>query len=195
APGIASGQLGTFAGNFNGDINVSGTIFAGTKDFKIDHPLDPTNKYLLHASVESSEMKNIYDGMIILDGSGEAQVNLPDWFEALNGDFRYQLTAIGRSSPGLYISEEISGNHFHIAGGTPGTKVSWQVTGVRKDAYAKATPLVVEQAKGPREQGFYIHPELYGAPEEKGIEWARNPAWMQHVKGLRAKESAAFLKR
>ena len=140
-------------------------------------------------------MKNIYDGMITLGGGGEAEVNLPEWFEALNGDFRYQLTAIGRSSPGLYISEEISGNHFHIAGGIPGTKVSWQVTGVRKDAYAKATPLVVEQVKSGREQGFYIHPELFGAPQERGIEWARNPAWMQHVKELRAKESVAFLKR
>jgi len=184
-----------YAGNFSGDINVSGTIFAGTKDFRIDHPLDPANKYLVHASVESSEMKNIYDGMITLGGGGEAEVNLPEWFEALNGDFRYQLTAIGRSSPGLYISEEISGNHFHIAGGIPGTKVSWQVTGVRKDAYAKATPLVVEQVKSGREQGFYIHPELFGAPQERGIEWARNPAWMQHVKELRAKESVAFLKR
>jgi hypothetical protein len=140
-------------------------------------------------------MKNIYDGMITLDASGGAQVNLPGWFEALNGDFRYQLTAIGRSSPGLYISEEISGNQFHIAGGIPGTKVSWQVTGVRKDAYAKATPLIVEPAKSAREQGFYIHPGLFGASEEKGIEWARNPAWMQHVKGLRAKEVASSPKR
>jgi len=82
-----------------------------------------------------------------------------------------------------------------IAGGIPGTKVSWQVTGVRKDAYAKATPLIVEQAKSVREQGFYIHPELYGASEEKGIEWATNPAWMQHVKELRAKEMASPPKR
>jgi len=181
-----------YAGNFNGNINVSGTIFAGTKDFRIDHPLDPANKYLVHASVESSEMKNIYDGMTTLDASGEAQVSLPDWFEALNGDFRYQLTAVGRSSPGLYISEEISGNHFRIAGGIPGAKVSWQVTGVRKDAYAKATPLIVEQEKSAREQGFYIHPELFGAPEEKGIEWARNTAWMKQVKELRTRESAAL---
>jgi hypothetical protein len=195
ARGIAQGLLGSYAGNFNGDINVSGTIFAGTKDFRIDHPLDPANKYLVHASVESSEMKNIYDGMITLDARGEAQVILPEWFEALNGDFRYQLTAIGRSSPGLYISEEISGNHFHIAGGIPGTRVSWQVTGVRKDAYAKATPLIVEQVKSAREQGFYIHPQLFGAPEEQGIEWARNAGWMKHVKELRARESAAFLKR
>ena len=181
---------GCFAGNFTGNLNVSGAITAGTKDFKIDHPLDPANKYLLHASVESSEMKNIYDGRVVLDGRGEAMVQLPDWFEATNGNFRYQLTAIGAPSPGLYIAQEVSGNHFKIAGGTPGVGVSWQVTGVRQDAYAKANPLVVEQKKDVRERGYYIHPELYGAPAEKGIEWARNSAWMQRVRELRAGDYA-----
>jgi hypothetical protein len=170
-------------------VNVSGAITAGTKDFKIDHPLEPANKYLLHASVESAEMMNIYTGNVMLDGNGRAMVQLPDWFEVVNGDFRYQLTAVGAPSPGLYIAQEISGHHFQIAGGTPGTKVSWQVTGVRRDAYAKANPLVVEQSKNARERGYYIHPELYGAPEEKGIEWARNPKWMQQVKQLRMQQS------
>ena len=188
-PGSNAG--GAYAGNFQGDINVSGAIFAGTKDFRIDHPLDPANKYLLHASVESSEMKNMYDGLITLDANGQAQVTLPPWFEAVNDNFRYQLTAVGRSSPGLYIAEEISNEHFRIAGGVPGTKVSWQVTGVRKDAYAKAHPLVIEQLKNARERGHYIHPELYGAPEERDVEWARNPAWTKYVKELRSRHLAA----
>jgi trimeric autotransporter adhesin len=181
---------GAYAGNFTGDINVSGAVFAGTKDFKIDHPLDPANKYLFHASVESSEMKTIYDGMVTLDGSGTAVVELPGWFEAVNDDFRYQLTAIGAASPGLYIAQKISANQFTIAGGTPGAEVSWQVTGVRHDPYAKANPLVVEQAKPARERGSYIHPELYGAPEEKGVEWVRNPDWMKQIKEMRAKQLA-----
>ena len=71
-------------------------------------------------------------------------MQLPAWFEAVNGDFRYQLTAVGRPSPGLYIAQEISSNSFQIAGGTAGAKVSWQVTGVRHDPYAKAHPLVIE---------------------------------------------------
>jgi hypothetical protein len=171
-----------FAGNFTGDLNVTGAITAGTKDFKIDHPLDPANKYLFHASVESSEMKNIYDGTVVLDGSGQAVVELPDWFEALNGSFRYQLTAIGAPSPGLYIAQKIVGNRFTIAGGAPGVEVSWQVTGVRQDRFATANPLVVEHAKDEREHGYYIHPELYGAPEEKGIEWARHPELMRRLK-------------
>ena len=113
-------------------------------------------------------MKNIYDGIVRLDASGEAVVELPEWFEALNADFRYQLTAIGAPAPGLYIAEEIADHHFKIAGGPPGTKVSWQVTGVRQDAYAKAHPLQVEVDKPDSERGYYIHPELYGAAEGKG---------------------------
>jgi len=164
---------GGYAGNFEGDINVSGTVYAGTKDFRIDHPTDPANKYLLHASVESSEMMNIYSGNATLDGAGEAVVQLPAWFEAVNGDFRYQLTSIGAPDPGLYIAQEISGNRFKIAGGSAGSKVSWQVTGVRHDAYAKANPLIVEQEKSAWQRGYYIHPELYGAPKSQGIGRAR----------------------
>ena len=103
-------------------------------------------------------------------------VQLPAWFEALNGDFRYQLTSIGAPGPGLYIAQEISGDRFKIAGGSAGNKVSWQVTAVRHDVYAKANPLIVEQEKSARERGYYIHPELYGAPKEQGIGWSRYPA-------------------
>jgi hypothetical protein len=168
-----------------GDVAVSGVLTAGTKDFKIDHPLDPAGKYLYHASVESSEMKNIYDGMVILDAVGEAVVQLPEWFEALNSEFRYQLTAVGGPGPGLYVAREIENNGFRIAGGKPGIKVSWQVTGIRQDAFAKARPLVVEVEKPGRERGYYIHPELYGQPEVKGIEWAQHPELMRESKARR----------
>jgi hypothetical protein len=174
-PDGGTASTGGYAGYFRGDINVTGAIFAGTKDFKIDHPMDPANKYLLHSSVESSEMMNIYTGNATLDGSGEAIVQLPTWFEAVNGDFRYQLTSIGAPGPGLYIAQKISGNRFKIAGGSGGSEVSWQVTAVRHDAYAKAHPLIVEQEKSARERGYYIHPGLYGAPKERGIAWARYP--------------------
>jgi hypothetical protein len=174
-------KTGGYAGYFKGDINVTGTVYAATKDFEIDHPMDPANKYLLHASVESSEMMNIYSGNATLDGSGQAVVQLPTWFEAVNGDFRYQLTSIGAPGPGLYIAQEISGNYFKIAGGSAGSKVSWQVTAVRHDAYAKANPLIVEQEKSVRERGYYIHPELYGAPKQRGIAWARHPDTMRRV--------------
>jgi hypothetical protein len=179
-----------YAGYFDGNLDVRGTIFAGTKDFRIDHPLDPANKYLVHASVESSEMMNIYDGNITTDGQGNATVQLPEWFEVLNTDFRYQLTVIGQFAQAI-VARKIENNQFEIRTSAPNVEVSWQVTGVRQDAYAKAKPLVVEQEKDARLRGFYIHPELYGAPPEKQIEWARHPQTMKKMQEMRARQSAA----
>ena len=86
-------------------------------------------------------MKNVYDGNVVLDASGEAEIELPGYFEALNREFRYQLTAIGKPGPNLYVSTEIRSNRFEIAGGESGMKVSWQVTGIRKDPFAAANPI------------------------------------------------------
>lgn len=115
-----------------GKVRVTGVLEKPGGLFKIDHPLDPANQYLNHSFVESPDMKNIYDGAVTLDGNGEAAVQLPAWFEALNRHFRYQLTGIGGYAP-VYIAAEIHGNQFKIAGGKPGLKVSWQVTGIRQD--------------------------------------------------------------
>ncbi|HEQ98758.1 MAG TPA: hypothetical protein ENO22_05390 [candidate division Zixibacteria bacterium] len=169
SPGIyASSGLG-YAGYFFGDINVTGTIDKSASAYNIDHPLDPQNKYLSHSTVSSPDMMNIYNGNITLDAKGEANVNLPEYFEALNRDFRYQLTAIGMPGPDLYIAEEISGNSFRIAGGEPGMRVSWQVTGIRADAYANSHRAQVETDKPSEEQGYYRHPEEYGLSPEMGI--------------------------
>jgi hypothetical protein len=152
----------------SGNVSITGTLNAtGTKNFRIDHPLDPANKYLFHASIESSEVLNLYSGNVVLDATGEAVVQLPDWFEAINKDLRYQLTNVGGFAP-VYVAEEVSGGHFKIAGGKPGGKVSWQVSGVRNDAWEKAHPMVVEADKGAA-RGQYLTPELYGAPETARI--------------------------
>jgi hypothetical protein len=63
---------------------------------------------------------------------------------------------------------------------------------VRRDPFAKAHPLVVEEAKSARERGYYIHPELYGASEEKQIEWARHPEMMRRIRETREKQLAAM---
>jgi hypothetical protein len=163
----ASGGTGA-AATLDGDVNVTGTLNAASKNFRIDDPIDPANQYLYHTSVESSEMMNVYTGNIILGTAGSGQVKLPRWFEALNTDFRYQLTPIG--VPGnLYISKEIQDGTFEIAGGTPGMKVSWTVTAVRHDAYALAHPTSTEVEKPAAERGRYLHPELYGHPADDGI--------------------------
>jgi hypothetical protein len=106
-------------------------------------------------------MLNIYNGNVTLDEKGEAWVQLPEYFEALNKDFRYQLTCIGGFAP-VYVAEEISDNRFLIAGGKEGLKVSWQVTGVRQDPWANANRIVVEKEKPENERGYYLHPDVYG---------------------------------
>ncbi|WP_214102585.1 hypothetical protein [Acrocarpospora catenulata] len=155
----------------NGDVDLKGTLFKTNLQFKIDHPLDPAGRYLSHSAVESDEMKNVYDGEVVLDGNGVAEIVLPAWFEALNERFRYQLTPIGRPAPNLHIARELSGNRFAIAGGDPGTKVCWQVTGVRHDPYALANPLVVESDKEGEEHGRYRHPEPHGETSDRAVDY------------------------
>ncbi|HEY6251126.1 MAG TPA: hypothetical protein VI685_14295 [Candidatus Angelobacter sp.] len=138
----------------NQDLVVYGSIYKGADYFRIDHPLDPANKYLFHSVVESPDMKNIYDGVVVLNETGEAEIELPNWFQALNKDFRYQLTCIGGSAP-IYVAKEMQNNRFRIAGGRAGLKVSWQVTGIRQDAFATNHPMQVEQAKPERDRGHY----------------------------------------
>jgi hypothetical protein len=150
------------AGFFQGNVTVTGTLSKGGGAFKIDHPLSPTEKYLSHSFVESPDMMNVYNGNVALDASGEAWVTLPDWFEALNRDFRYQLTAIGAPGPNLYVASEVADHRFRIAGGTPNGRVSWQVTGIRHDAWANAHRITVEEDKPASERGAYMHPQEHG---------------------------------
>jgi hypothetical protein len=166
--GAASSSKG-YAGYFEGRVHVVGNLSKTGGSFKIDHPLDPTNKYLSHSFVESPDMLNIYNGNVALDAHGTAVVELPAYFDALNMEFRYQLTAIGAPAPRLHIAEEIGGNRFKIAGGKAGMKVSWQVTGIRQDAWANAHRIPVEEDKPAQECGTYLSPVEHGHPEELGL--------------------------
>ncbi len=168
---------GFFAGavQINGNLNVGGTLTKGGGSFKIDDPLDPANKTLSHSFVESPDMMNIYNGLIRLDAHGEAWVELPEYFEALNRDFRYQLTSVGAPQPRLYIAREVKGNRFKIAGGKANAKVSWQLTGIRQDAWANAHRIPVEEEKSEKERGTYLHPDLYPPASDKNTD-----AMLQH---------------
>jgi hypothetical protein len=163
--GVVTIGTQTFAGDktFTGAMTVGGYLTKSGGGFTIDHPLDPANKVLTHSFVESPDMKNLYDGVVVLDANGESTIELPEWFEVLNRDFRYQLTPIGRAGM-LYVKEEIKNNKFTI-GGEPGTKVSWQVTGTRKDAWAEKYRPKIEEEKGSRDglvkKGEYIAKDCY----------------------------------
>jgi trimeric autotransporter adhesin len=162
-------------GFFAGNLTVKGNVSKGGGSFKIDHPLDPANKYLSHSFVESPDMMNVYNGNITTDRHGFATVNLPDYFEALNGDFRYQLTVIGQFAQAI-VAKKISANRFVIRTNRPNVEVSWQVTGVRHDAYANRYRIPVEEDKALAEQGYYLHPEVFGQPESKSISAAGKSA-------------------
>ncbi len=181
-----------FAGSFSGDVGISGSLLVqGSKNFRIDHPLDPAGAYLDHAAIESDEVLNQYTGNVVLDENGRAVVSLPAWFEAINTDFRYQLTAIGAAAPNLHVSREVEDGRFEIAGGSPGLKVSWQITARRNDPYLRAHPFTAEHPKPERERGFFLFPEGYGQPAEKNIEWARHPEAMRRLKEQRLRDARA----
>ncbi len=182
--GDANSSAG-YAGYFNGRVNVAGTLTKGGGAFQIDHPLAPAERILRHSFVESPDMLNVYNGNVALDRRGEAVVVLPEWFEALNRDFRYQLTCIGGYAP-IYVAEEVRGNRFRIGGGTPGLRVSWQVTGIRQDAWANANRIVVEEDKASEDRGHYLHPSAVGLPRAQGVDYdAAREARMEQARAAR----------
>ena len=155
-----------WAGYFDGWTKVVGNFYASAKFFRIDDPKHPADRTLTHSCVESDEFKNIYDGVVTTDAEGNAMITLPDWFDGLNRDFRYQLTCIGQFAQAI-VSTEITNNQFGIKTDKPQVKVSWQVTGIRHDAYANANRIQVEEDKPEEERGHYLHPQVFSKLEER----------------------------
>ncbi len=168
------GDGGTIAAELVGDVGVTGNLSKSGGSFKIDHPTDPENKYLYHSFVESPDMMDIYNGNVITDGGGTAIVSLPNWFETLNRDFRYELTVIGQFSQAI-VSSKVQNNQFVIRTDKGNVEVSWQVTGIRQDAWANAHRIPVEVEKSEKEKGHYLHPELFGHAGEPDISQINHP--------------------
>jgi hypothetical protein len=164
----------------SGNVDVLGTLSKGGGSFKIDHPLDPANKYLYHSFVESPDMMNIYNGNVTTDASGEAAVELPEWFETLNRDFRYQLTVIGQFAQAI-VAGKVANHRFVINTDKPNVEVSWQVTGIRQDAFANAHRIPVEAEKAPADRSHYLYPDLVGAPETARIGYMAPASGSEHV--------------
>lgn len=173
-PNLVTIDRNTGNSTFAGDLSVTGTLSKGGGTFKIDHPNDPANKYLLHSFVESPDMMNVYNGNITTDANGDAVVELPDYFESLNKDFRYQLTVMGTFAQAI-IQEKVNGNTFSIKTSEPNVEVSWQVTGIRKDAWANHNRVVPETEKADWEKGYYLHPEAHNVSTNQGMNHAVRP--------------------
>ena len=168
----AGGSVSNYAGYFSGNVYVGGTLSKAAGSFKIDHPQDPEGKYLSHSFVESPDMLNIYNGNVVTDAGGMATVSLPTYFEALNKDFRYQLTVIKDFAQAI-VYEEVSNNSFVIKTDKPNIKVSWQVTGVRHDAWAEKNRIPNEEDKKGAERGKYLNPSAFDMPAEMGIHYQK----------------------
>lgn len=162
-----------YAGYFVGNVHVEGALTSTSSTTTLDHPLDPANKFLVHQGISSSERLTIYSGNAKIAANGTATVVLPAWFEALNADVRYQLTVIGKQAQ-AWVKSGVKGNKFTIASDTPGVTVSWQVSGVRQDAYAKSKAVKVEPAKTGAQKGRYLHPEAHGKAAKLGINYERS---------------------
>jgi hypothetical protein len=171
----ATGSPAGWAGYFQGNVNVTGTLSKGAGAFKIDHPLDPQNRYLYHSFVESPDMMNLYNGIVTTDQRGYATVHLPDWFEALNRDYRYELTVVDSTDSDTFVQAKVvrgvANNQFTLRTSLPATRVSWLVTGIRHDAFANAHRIPVEEEKPLAERGLYLYPKELGQPEEQGLAW------------------------
>ncbi|MCX7980020.1 MAG: hypothetical protein N3A68_03100 [Bacteroidia bacterium] len=166
--------FGGVAGYFDWNVDIAGTMTAASKSFLIDHPQKPATHYLRHFCAEGPEPNTLYRGTVQLSPNGEAIVELPSYFEALNADYTYHLTCIGDYAP-VYVKEKIQNGRFVIAGGKPGMEVSWLVIARRNDPYWDARPEehLVEIPKEPDNIGKYLHPELYGADPSQRAAYRR----------------------
>jgi hypothetical protein len=168
---LGDNTAGGNAGVFNGRVVVNGFLAKNGGGFQIDHPLDPANSYLNHSFVESPDMMNIYNGNVTTDEDGNAAVELPGYFEALNRDFCYQLTVLGQLAQAV-VAEEVSNNRFSIRTDKPDVKVSWQVTGIRQDAWANANRTEAEVEKPDDHRGKYLSATEHDQPASAGLYYA-----------------------
>jgi len=127
-------------------VRCANLSVTGTKNFTIDHPLDPSGRILNHYCIESPEVVNLYRGVVVLGADGRAVVQLPDYFSAVNVNPMIQVSAVGTND--VFIAREVAENTF-VIGGKPGIKVFWTVTADRNDQSARIGQLLtpVEQPK------------------------------------------------
>ncbi len=181
--GIETAATGTTYGVYGQVFSPTGfgvysngnTGASGVKAFRIDHPNDPENKYLLHYSAESPMPQNFYVGNVVTDGRGYAWVELPDYFAEINTNFKYQLTVVDGPNSSeddfvqVKVREKIKGNRFLIRTSAPHIEVSWRVDADRNDRFVRRNPPKdVVDKEGP-ERGTYQQPELYGLGPDRGM--------------------------
>jgi hypothetical protein len=90
-----------------------------------EHRGTPNSRQKRSGEFSTGTFGEISTGIDITGANGEAVVTLPDYFEALNRDFRYLLTVIGQFAQAI-VESEIADSRFTIKTDQPKVKVSWQ---------------------------------------------------------------------
>jgi hypothetical protein len=167
AQATVSGNPGQ-AGTFNGHVTVNGNLtVTGTKSgFHIDDPRAPADRTLTHTPLETDALAVTYSGNVRTGADGRATVRLPEYAKAIAGDWRYQLTPIGRFGQAI-VEQEVRGGRFVVRTEQPGTKVSWTVTGTRRDPQAVEHGIDPVREKRGADRGRYLDPSLYGQPASR----------------------------
>jgi hypothetical protein len=171
-PTAANGLAGWFTGNTYTSLDVGGL----TKSFIIDYPGDPENKVLRHTAVESPEYLCLYRGKVKLNSSGDAKVSLPVYFKDLTKEegATIQITCIGQPfNVGYEWNEDFSA---FIVYGEANKEISWMVLSDRNDPAINLhrKPVVIEKNGDDKigyKKGYYLHPEAYNQPKEKGYDY------------------------
>jgi hypothetical protein len=117
-------------------------------------------------------MMNIYNGNVTTDAKGVAKVTMPDYFSALNRDFRYQLTCIGTFAQAI-VAERDQGQPVRHQDRQAQRRGVVAGDGRAPGRLRQAHPIRVTEAKIGSERGAYLHPELFGQPKTKGIGYAQ----------------------
>ncbi len=159
-------------GNFYGVFSQGDLGASGVKTFIIDHPLEPETKSLKHFSIESNEVLNIYRGVGKFDNNGNCIIQLPDYYNSINIEESYNLTAIGKAMPNIFISKKInSEGKFEISGGIKGYEVSWSVYAKRNDKYVQNHPEKTKDVitKKQYQKGKFWDPISWNKEKDKGI--------------------------
>jgi hypothetical protein len=165
-----------YGGYFHGDVEVTGELSKGSGSFLIDHPLDPENKLLRHSFVESPEHLLIYRGKAVLDHSGTARIELPEYFSALTEEEGASIHLTPGGATPFLVSGEWNNDFggFTIHGQAEG-EVFWEVLADRDDPVVHQLGRPVEEVKGPDnkycDKGELLYPEAYGYPVEMGRDY------------------------
>ena len=165
------------AATFNGKVQINGDLtVTGTKSgFKIDDPRAPGQRTLTHTPVETDALTVTYSGNVRTDAQGRAVVKLPAYAETLAGDWRYQLTPIGKLGQAI-VEREVRKGSFTVRTEHPRTKVSWNVIGTRRDPQAKQHAIKPVTGKTGEDAGRYLDPSLYGQPASRAVTQAVAPS-------------------